>query len=241
MCQLPATPHPIPTPSSDWCPSLLLFALVSLYPSICPAGLLVLSGKSFLPGSLSNPEAAACWPPGSKAPCTPAPPSGHCCPHALSSEPTGEAKGASGGGLLGVYSRTRTISGVSEQKTESSVGIFNSCCSDGKSCLTLCNPMDCSTPGSSVLHYLPEFAQTHVHLVDDAIKPFHPLSSPSPFVLNLNKHEYFPMNQLFESGGQSIRPSASVFPTNIQGGFPLILTGLISQALRHSQKVNKNI
>ena len=37
------------------------------------------------------------------------------------------------------------------------------CCSVTKLCLTLCHPMDCSTPGSSVLHYLPEFAQTHVH------------------------------------------------------------------------------
>ena len=40
---------------------------------------------------------------------------------------------------------------------------FLSCCSVAKSCPTLCSPMDCSTPGFSVLHYLPEFAQTHVH------------------------------------------------------------------------------
>ena len=156
----PAPPPSHPYPSSGWCPSLLLFPLVSRYPSIFPAGLLVLSGKSFLPGSLPNPEAAAGWPLGAKLPCTPVLPSSHCCPHALSSEPMGEAKGASGGGLLGVYSRT--ISGMSEQKAESSVGIFNSC-SVGKPCLTLCNHVDCSTPGSSVLHYLPEFAQTHVH------------------------------------------------------------------------------
>ena len=45
------------------------------------------------------------------------------------------------------------------------------------SCLTLCDSMGCSMPGSSVLHYLPEFAQTHVHLVSDAIQPSHPLSS----------------------------------------------------------------
>ena len=44
-----------------------------------------------------------------------------------------------------------------------------------QSCLTLCSPMDCSTPGSSVFHYLLEFAQTHVHWVDDAIQPSHPL------------------------------------------------------------------
>ena len=47
-------------------------------------------------------------------------------------------------------------------------------------CLTLCDPMDCSTPGFSVHHQLPEFAQTHVHRFGDAIQPSHPLSSPSP-------------------------------------------------------------
>ena len=51
------------------------------------------------------------------------------------------------------------------------------CCSVAKSCLTLCNPMDCSTSGSSVLHYLPEFTQTHVHYVN-AIQPS--LWPPSP-------------------------------------------------------------
>ena len=49
-----------------------------------------------------------------------------------------------------------------------------------QSCPTLCNPMDCSMPGSLVYHQLPELAQTHVHRVGDAIQPSHPLSSPSP-------------------------------------------------------------
>ena len=49
-------------------------------------------------------------------------------------------------------------------------------CSVTKSCLTLCDLMDCSTPGLPVLHCLPEFAQTHVHWVDDASPTFHPLS-----------------------------------------------------------------
>ena len=44
-------------------------------------------------------------------------------------------------------------------------------------CLTLCDPIDCSTPGLPVHHQLPEFTQTHVHRVDDAIQPSHPLSS----------------------------------------------------------------
>ena len=50
------------------------------------------------------------------------------------------------------------------------------CCSVTKLCLTLCDPIDCSTPGFHYLHYLPEFAQTHVHWVNDAIQPSHPLS-----------------------------------------------------------------
>ena len=49
-----------------------------------------------------------------------------------------------------------------------------------QSCLTPCDPMNCSTPGLPVHHQLPEFTQTHVHQVSDAIQPSHPLSSPSP-------------------------------------------------------------
>ena len=105
---------------------------------------------------------------------------------------------------------------------------FLLCCSVTKFCPTLCDPMDCSTPGFPVLHYLLEFAQTHVHWVGDAIQP-HPVSSPSP-ALNLSQHQgLFPMSWLFASSGQSIgaSASASVLPMNIQGWFPLGLTGLI--------------
>ena len=56
------------------------------------------------------------------------------------------------------------------------------------SCVKLCDSMDCSTPGFSVLQ-LPEFTQTHVHRVGDAIQPSHPLSSPSPPALNLSQHQ----------------------------------------------------
>ena len=49
-----------------------------------------------------------------------------------------------------------------------------------QSCPTLCDPMNCSTPGLPVHHQLPEFTQTHVHRVSDATQPSHPLSSPSP-------------------------------------------------------------
>ena len=61
-------------------------------------------------------------------------------------------------------------------------------CSVTQSCLTLCDSMDHNTPGFPVLHYLPEFAQTHVHRVGDAIQPSHPLSCPSPLALNLSQH-----------------------------------------------------
>ena len=53
-------------------------------------------------------------------------------------------------------------------------------------CLTLCDPMDCSTQGLPVYHQLPEFTQTHVHWVSDAIQPSYPLLSPSPPTFNLS-------------------------------------------------------
>ena len=58
-----------------------------------------------------------------------------------------------------------------------------------QSCRTLCDPMDCSTPGFPVHHQLPEFTQTHIHRVSDAIQPSHPLMSPSSPAFNLSQHE----------------------------------------------------
>ena len=60
------------------------------------------------------------------------------------------------------------------------------CCSVTQLCLTLCNPMNCSMPGFPVLHYLPEFTQTHVYWVSDAIQPSYPPSPLSPLTLNLS-------------------------------------------------------
>ena len=60
-----------------------------------------------------------------------------------------------------------------------------------QSCLTLCDPMNPSTPGLPVHHQLPESTQTHVHRVGDAIQPSHPLLSPSPPALNLSQHQGF--------------------------------------------------
>ena len=72
------------------------------------------------------------------------------------------------------------------------------CCSVTKSCLTVCDSMDYSTPHFPVLHYLLEFAQTHVHWVSDALKPSHPLSPPSPPAFNLSQHQ-----SLFQRLGSS--------------------------------------
>ena len=58
-----------------------------------------------------------------------------------------------------------------------------------QSCPTLCDPMNCSTPGLPVRHQLPEFTQTHIHRVSDAIQPSHPLSSPSPPASNPSQHQ----------------------------------------------------
>ena len=66
--------------------------------------------------------------------------------------------------------------------------VQNLCCSVSKSCLTLCNPMDCSISGFPVLNYTPEFAQTHVLWVNDNIESSHPWSLPSSPVLNLSQH-----------------------------------------------------
>ena len=62
-------------------------------------------------------------------------------------------------------------------------------CSVTKLCLTLCDPMDCSTPGLHVHHQLPEFTQTHVHWVSDAIQPSHPLPPLSPPAFTLFQHQ----------------------------------------------------
>ena len=71
-------------------------------------------------------------------------------------------------------------------------------------CLTLCDPMNCSTPGLPVYHQLPEFTQNHVHWVGDAIQPSHPLTSPSSSCPHcLPGSQSFPISQLLAWGDQS--------------------------------------
>ena len=100
--------------------------------------------------------------------------------------------------------------------------IFSQFSSIGQSCPTLCDPMNCSTPGFPVHHQLLELPQTHVHQVSDAIQLSHSLLVPfSSHLQPFPASESFPMNQFFTSGGQSIgaTASASVFPMNIRTDF----------------------
>ena len=118
--------------------------------------------------------------------------------------------------------------------------ILKVCCcfSVSKSCPTLCNSMDCSTPGFPVLHRFREFAQIHVCWVGDAIQLSHPLS---PLLLS----SIFLSIKLFSSDSAlCIRwpkywslASASVLPINIQSSFPLGLTGLISMLSKRLSRV----
>ena len=88
---------------------------------------------------------------------------------------------------------------------------------------SLCDPLDCSTPGFPVHYQLPALAQTHVHWVSDAIIPSHPVI-PSPPAFNLSQHQgLFSMSMFFTSAGQSIgvSASASVLSMNTQDWFPL--------------------
>ena len=89
-------------------------------------------------------------------------------------------------------------------------------------CLTLWDPMDCSTPGFSVHHQLPELVQTHVHQVSNAIQPSHLLLSPSPPAFKFSQHQW-----LFQWVG-CLHQVAKVLELQPQRWFPLGLSGLIS-------------
>ena len=105
-------------------------------------------------------------------------------------------------------------------------------------CLTLCNPMNRSMPGLPVHHQLPEFTQTPVHRVGDAIQQSHPLSSPYPPAPNPSQHQSFPVSQLFPWGGQSTGASASTsfLPKKSQGWSPSEWTGWSPCSPKDSQE-----
>ena len=106
-----------------------------------------------------------------------------------------------------------------------------------QSCPTLCDSMNLCAPGLPVHHQLPEFTQTHVHWVSDAIQLSHSLSSQS-----LPASGSFQMSQLFAWGGQSIgvSASASVLSMNTQDWSPLGWTGWISSQSKGLSRVVSN-
>ena len=112
-----------------------------------------------------------------------------------------------------------------------------------QSCLTLCDPMNCSTSGLPVHHQLLESTQTHVHWVSDAIQPSHRSVVPfSSCLWSFPTSGSFQMSQLFKSGGQSIAVSASTsgLLMNTQDWSPLGWTGWISLQSKGLSRVFSN-
>ena len=104
-------------------------------------------------------------------------------------------------------------------------------------CLTFGDPMDCSTPGFSVHHQLLDLTQIHIHWVNDAIHPSHPLSSPSSPAFNLSQHQ-----GLFKwvSSSHQVSASISVLPINTQEWSHLGWTGWISLQSKGLSRVFSN-
>ena len=110
-----------------------------------------------------------------------------------------------------------------------------------QSCPTLCDPMDCSIPGFPVLHFLLDFAQSHVHWVRDAIQPSYSLLSPSPPALNLSQH--WGLFQWVSSSHKVAKvlelQSTSILPMNIKISFRtywfdlLAVWGTLKSLLQH--------
>ena len=101
--------------------------------------------------------------------------------------------------------------------------------------------MNCSMPGFPVLRCLLEFAQTHVHWVGDGIQPSHPLMPPCPHAFNLSSIRVFSNELALCIRWQSIGPSASVLPMNIQDRFPLGWTDLTSMLSKALSRVCSNL
>ena len=111
-----------------------------------------------------------------------------------------------------------------------------------QSCLTLCEPVDCSMPAVPVHHQLPESTQTHVHHVGDNIQPSHPLSSPSHSTFNLSQHQdlFQWINSSHQVPKVLVSASASVLPKNTQDSSPLGWTGWISLQSKGLSRVFSN-
>ena len=138
-----------------------------------------------------------------------------------------------------------TVHGVAESDTAECTHMHTAQFSSvAQSCPTPCDSVNHSTPGLPVHHQLPEFTQTYVHRVGDAIQPSRPLSSPSPPALNLPQHQgSFPMSQFFASGSQSIGSfSFSISPSSEYSGlisfrmdwlYLLAVQGTLKSLLQH--------
>ena len=115
------------------------------------------------------------------------------------------------------------------------------CCLVTKLCQTLCNPMDCSTPDSPVLHNLPEFAQIHVHGVSDTIQSFYPLFPFSSCTQSFPASESSPMCQLFALGGPSIGHSLQKENHNHRK-LTKMVTGItaFNEALSHAMRATQD-
>ena len=121
--------------------------------------------------------------------------------------------------------KVHSITGSPQETRKKSVTVFCCCCcccSVAKSCQTLCNPMDCSTPGFPVLHSLPGVCSNLCPLSQGC----HPTTSPS--VAPFSCPQSFPASRSFPMSWPFMARSASVVPISNQGWFPLGLTGLIS-------------
>ena len=110
-----------------------------------------------------------------------------------------------------------------------------------QSCVTLCDPMDCSTPGLPVHHQLPEFTQTHVHWVGDAIQPSHPLSSPSPPTFNFSPHQsLFQWVNSSHEVAKVLEFSISINPSNEHPGLIFRMDWLDLLAIQELWRVFSN-
>ena len=116
-----------------------------------------------------------------------------------------------------------------------------------QSCLTLCDPMDSSTPGLPVHHQLLDFTQTHVHWAGDAIQPSHPLSSPSPPTFNLSQHQGLggpkqnlaPWKKSCAIPRQHIKKQRHYFANKVlysqSYGFPVVIYGCESLTIKKAE------
>ena len=119
---------------------------------------------------------------------------------------------------------------------------FGYCCSVAQSCPTLCHPMDCSTQGFPVLHDLPEFAETHVHWIGDAIQQFHLLSSPSPPAFNLSRIRVFFSELALHIRWPKYRSfSFSISPSKGDSGLIYFRIGLLSLQSKGLSRISNTI